>query len=175
MTSRNFVVGKSGMGKSLFMKLVIIPSWRRRRVPVLVCDPLGKTDWGDIQYQTKDAVKLTELAEKSKGCVLVVDECELALRCSMDVDRRCRYLAVASRNDDHHAYFLAQRSHMVPPSYRNQCEIGYVFKQAPEDCEALYRLFTAPAIRDAHQLTPGTFLHVAEDGKCTKYRLFEKK
>lgn len=165
------ITGISGSGKSRLLREVIIPSWRRRRVPVMVLDPIGQ-QWGDVQYQTTDPLLFLEKVRNSKGCIGIVDECEEALRASSAIERACKYFATMSRNDGHLFYFSAQRALQIPPSYRNQCSWAYAFQQNPADAEELCRLLNRPELRVLPTLPLGTFLHVRPGVKCTKIRLF---
>ncbi len=169
----NLVVGLSGAGKSRLAKSLIVPQWRKRKVPVLVCDPVMASDWGDVQLLTDDPYRLLALAQASQRCVIIVDECDEALRASSQQERDLKYLATRSRNDGHLAYFLAQRAMQVPPSYRNQCSTGYVFNQTREDAEVCYSLFNSPPCRDLAPTLPlGTFLQVAPGRNAVRIRLF---
>lgn len=168
----NLVVGMSGAGKSRMMREAIIPAHRRARRPVFVLDPVCQA-WGDVQFQTDDPYKFLALAKASRGCVLVVDECDETLRASGQQERDLKYIATRSRNDGHLAYFLAQRAMQVPPSYRNQCSTGYVFQQTAEDALVCYSLFNSTAARDLAPTLPlGVCLRVSPGQNPVKYRVF---
>lgn len=165
------ITGITGSGKSRLVREVLIPAWRKRRAPVLVLDPIGQR-WGDVQYQTADPWLFLEKAQKSKGCVLIIDECEESLRSTPKVERGLKYLATMSRNDGHVAYFLAQRALQIPPSYRNQCSWAYAFQQNGKDAAELCQLLNRPELLTVTGLPLGTFLHVRPGAKCVKIRLF---
>lgn len=164
------VVGRTGMGKSRMLRERIIPAWIRQRRPVYVLDPVGQA-WG-ATWQTDDPYLFLEVVQRSRGCVLVIDECDEMLRASGEQERALKYLATRSRNDGHLAYFLAQRLMQIPPSYRNQCSWGYVFNQVEEDAQEARKLFGEPILEQATTLPPGVCYHVRPLSPPTLIKVF---
>ena len=166
----NAVVGMSGCGKSRMMKEIIIPAWRQRGVPVMVLDPMC-AQW-PADWITDDPYKFLSAAQSSRRCVLVVDECDEMLRASAQRERDLKYLATRSRNDGHLAYFLAQRTMQIPPSYRNQCSTFYAFLQVPEDAEEIYNLTGQRAAFDAPRLPLGACIVCKPGVEPVRIRVF---
>jgi hypothetical protein len=166
------VVGISGCGKSRLIRERIIPAYAARGVAVLVLDPVGQA-WPGAAWVTDDPWRFLATAKASRRCVLVVDECDETLRGSAELERGCKYLATRSRNDGHLAYFIAQRAHQIPPSYRNQCSGAFVFKQTAEDAEEIYRITANQAARLAPTLpASGSCIEVRPDGSHAILRVF---
>lgn len=170
------IIGSTGSGKSRLVRESILPAYRRKGVAALVLDPVCQS-WGAAPpwiWQTDDPVAYLERAKRARRCVGIVDECSAHIGCDQRLARQCMWLATVSRNRGHMFYFLGQRLHHVPPSYRGQCSHGYLFNLTPDDAEAAvshFNLSTSYALA-LTRLRPGLAYHVRPFTEPALVRVF---
>lgn len=165
------VTGKTGSGKSLTLKRVIIPDHLKRGRPVMVLDPLRAPDWGAGVRTYDDPLRFLDTAARSKGCVLIIDEyphfaADYAIRVKLD------WCFTIARNYGHLSYVLAQRVMMIHPNVRNQCSNALLFKQPVRDLQDIMVLLDEPGVMAASNFVEGTGLMVQPFKTPVKFKVF---
>ena len=132
------VVGKTGMGKTLFAKR-FLSGKPLTKVSKIVLTPEGvDPDWKKLQ----DIVILhnpddfLELVFNSKNCIVVVDE---GAEFIGKLDKHMLKLATRSRHQGHTCFFLAQRANMININIRTQCTNLVLFRSNTYDCDLLQK------------------------------------
>jgi len=164
----SLILGITESGKTT-LAYSLAASYRKRKIPVLVLDPLKASRW-KADFITDNAEDFLKVVFSNTSCALFIDEAGDMIGKYNDAMNK---LATFSRHCGHNAHFICQRAVMISPTIRAQCTNIYLFKQSKKDSEILSRDFVADELENAVNLRKGEFLaKIGVDGKVFKGKVF---
>lgn len=148
------IFGQTLSGKT-FLAQAMARGFKKRGIPVLVCDPFRDPAW-PADFLTADIGDLLKVAHRSKKCAIFVDEAGQTI--GLNPNKSIEWLTTASRHRGHIVRICGQRGVMVNRTMRDQLGELYLFSVNHKDADEWADCFNDPQLRQAPQLKPHHFL-----------------
>lgn len=149
------IFGQTESGKT-FLAQAQAAGYRKRGIPVLVCDPFMSPDW-KADFMTDDIFKLLEVAHQAQGCAIFIDEAGQCI--GLHPDKKIEWLTTGSRHRGHIVRICGQRGVMVSKTMRDQLGELYLFNVNYKDAEEWSDCFNDTELRKAPSLRPYHYIY----------------
>lgn len=149
------IIGKSKSGKS-FLAMHQAREYKKRGIPVLVCDPFLCPDW-KADYMTDDIEKFVKVARQASGCVLYVEECGQVI--GSNPPPSVQWLTTGSRHNGHAVRLCAQRGTMFNLNMRSQLDELYLFRVHHSDADEWAKIFGDDRLKEAGSIPRHLFFY----------------
>lgn len=163
------IAGTTTSGKTTLAKL-LAEHQRSRGYGILVCDPLLDKGW-QAELVTSNPQKFLHIAQKSRSCMLYLDESGETVGRYND---EMLWLATRARHYGHISHFITQRVVLLNRTVRDQCSKLFLFRVSANDAKTLADDWANTSLLDAASLNRFEFIYCHRFGTTKKFALTQK-